>query len=101
MKLLLCLKCSDVVKLRKSVPYCECGKSSGRYLDDINAEYRGDDAMLLGFANGSLIEAIREQQRKGDSELTFEHGVYAGQPEGRKFTAFVIPESATSIRKLK
>lgn len=100
MKLLLCTSCSDVVKLRKTETLCECGKSKGRYIDALNAEYSGDYAYLLGFHNGSLVKALQDQNRYGDSEIIFEHGVYAGEAKGREFTAFIIPDSAKTVTKL-
>lgn len=89
MKLLLCTKCSDVFALRQFEKKCHCGKSKGQYIDNINAEYSGEFALLLGFSNSSLILAIVAQRKEGD------------HPDGcgREFTAFVIPSSANSIKR--
>lgn len=63
-------------------------KSWGRYTDNINAVY-GGEAILLGFNNYSLMEALADQRGQGD------------RPDGmgRRFEAFVIPTSAPSVRK--
>lgn len=99
MKLLLCTKCSDVVALRTSHERkCECGLSGGKYIDELNAEYWGP-SYLLGFANSSLIDALRAQMREGDLNETM-GGFYGKEKKGRDFTAFVIPESASSIKKV-
>lgn len=98
MKLLLCIKCSDVVALRSSQERtCECGLCGGKYVDDLNAEYWGP-AYLLGFANSSLVSALRLQIAEGDSDEVM-GGIYRGEKKGRDFTAFIIPESAPSIKK--
>lgn len=94
MKLLLCRACQDVLKLQESVSqhsarWCRCGKSGGRYLDDSNAEYWGKDALLLGFDNNSLAEAVHGGIWKED--VTF----------GPRFTAFIIPSNAMAIHKTR
>jgi len=100
MKLLLCIKCSDVIALKQGkTRHCSCRKSGGRYIDNLNAEYWGEKAYLLGFANGSFVDAIRKQIKEGDLTETME-GIYAGQAKGRDFNAFIIPESASSIKKI-
>lgn len=93
MKLLLCLKCQDVIKLDVLGDHrrCKCGSSYGRYVDDINAEYGGPHAMLIGFANSSLVEAIRDQKQRGDRM----------DGMGRRFEAFIIPDGASSVKKLE
>lgn len=93
MKLLFCPHCTDVRKLPIRAPgmgagVCECGKSWGYYTDDINAVY-GGDAVMLGFANSSLAGAIQAQRKYGDTAT--------GQ--GRTFEAFIIPESAPSVKR--
>lgn len=81
MKLLLCPECDDLFNLHFEIRTCRCGKSSGRYINDVNAEYRGK-AIPIGFANSSLGSAIRRYK------------VDAGNHE---FVAFTIPASAKSI----
>ena len=97
MKLLLCIKCTDIRSLRvdESVS-CRCGKSSGKYLKDVDvingvdAVYSGDNAMLIGFSNHSFVDAVRDQKACGDR----------GDLRGREFNAFIIPEKARSVRKV-
>ncbi len=77
MKLVLCTECWDVFKLAMEPRSCKCGLCSGHYKDRLNAVYSGEEAMPLGFANGSLMLAMGEQPKEG---------------MGKEFTAFVIPE---------
>lgn len=94
MKLLLCPHCQDVVRLvevRKRA--CECGASWGQYTDDINAVY-GGAAIMLGISNPSLQAALSDQLRLGDKKPS--RGTYVS---GREFAAFIIPESAPSVRR--
>lgn len=100
MKLILCEKCSDVVALRVGRDRtCECGKSGGRYLDKVNAEVWGP-CFKLGFDNSSLVTALRAQKFYGDSSVEM---LYAGKmvTKGRDFQAFVIPESASTMKRVK
>ena len=81
MKLFYCKSCSDVVRLKKTLKKCDCGKSWGRYLDNINAEI-GGNAIALGFSNSSFVEALSSNP----------------SPErGTRFEAFVISKKANSI----
>lgn len=102
MKLLLCLKCDDVFSLRtEQVRECLCKASSGGYeADGLSAFYKGP-ALMLGFANSTFSNAIREQLVKCDEGLPKMGGFgpYAQELKGRDFTAFVIPESASSIQR--
>ena len=83
MKLLYCPRCEDVIKLTQNVRYCECKKSSGKYLfDGLNAEVYGE-AVPLGFANSSFTSALRERPKSGD---------------GRRFEAFVIPLNCGTVK---
>ena len=85
MKLLMCKHCGDVFSLDYQEKYCKCKAIRGKYLDDINAEYYGDSAIPLGFANYSVTEAIGNQPING---------------MGYNFNAFVIPkECDTFIKK--
>lgn len=85
MKLLLCKSCQDVIKLTYTSRTCECGKAGGRYLNDLDAEYFGSSAVPIGFANGSLVDAVFKQPEKG---------------MGQTFTAFVIPKECPTFVKL-
>lgn len=86
MKLLLCLTCSDIRALRsKGVTTCECGKTKGRYVDSINAEWNGQ-GLILGFDNSSLIHAMKKHNNKTHEYM------------GERFEAFIIPDYAISLR---
>lgn len=101
MKLLFCPHCLDVRKLevidairphdQSTVMFptsCVCGKSWGHYLpDELNAVY-GGDAVMLGFANSTLALAI-----KANKDSPPERG------NGRTFIAFIIPESAPTVKR--
>lgn len=87
MKLLLCNVCEDIFRLRNSVNprFCGCGETWGRYTDPFNAIY-GGDATPLGFANGSLLDAIKNRPHRG---------------RGMEFSAFVIPSLCDTFSKSK
>jgi len=85
MKLILCLKCHDVIKGDYETRTCKCGLSGIKYSDDgYNANYWGP-AIPLGFNNFSLRKAISKQPAKGMGEC---------------FDAFVIPKSCPTYIKL-
>lgn len=87
MKLLYCARCLDVFSLREDeTRYCSCGKTSGGYVDSVNAVYSGEYAKPLGFENHSFFEA-RLNQPKHDTG------------KGVEFTAFVIAEDCPTFRK--
>ncbi len=81
MKLILCPHCQDVKKLQFRKTSCQCKKSYGKYLDEVNAEI-GGDAIPIGFDNGTLANAIINQPKQG---------------LGYQFNAFVIPKQCKSI----
>lgn len=84
MKLIYCPQCHDVVKLVFDARSCECENSYGYYKSDgLNAVY-GGLAVPLGFANSSLLKAIRNQPAKG---------------MGERFEAFVIPKSCPTLQE--
>jgi hypothetical protein len=87
MKLILCKKCQDVVRLiQEKKRSCECGTCSGQYTDELNAWYSGGDFVIpMGFANSSLIEAVYNQP---DSGL------------GVDFVSFVIPKECSTFKKV-
>lgn len=85
MKLIFCPECQDVRKLLDKLTTCSCGKSSGEYLDNLNAYIFGD-AIPLGFANRTFVRALRN--RPGDGM-------------GAEFVAFVIPEQCDTIEVKK
>ena len=100
MKLLACRNCSDVFSLRSEERTCECGSCGGRYVDSLHAEVWGaeDFYFVLGFDNQTLSRAIREQIDFGDSKEIM-GGIYGNEVRGRNFSAFIIPESARSVKR--
>jgi len=96
MKLLLCMKCSDIFSLTFEDRTCKCGETSGKYIDDLNAEIKGE-CMPIGFANSSFINALKMQE--------IENKHYDGNKDtcckGQEFTAFIIPEWAKSVKRVE
>lgn len=86
MKLLLCKNCQDVIRLIDEERKCRCGSVKGRYINEIYAEYSGEHAVPIGFANGSLVHAVHNQPETG---------------MGEGFEAFVIPKNCPTMKKLK
>jgi len=86
MKLLFCQKCHSIFNLRKHEKKCECGETSGAYLEDgLHATY-GGPCIPLGFANGDFNYAVNNQP-----EI----------PKGKKFTAFVIEKQCPTMERLR
>ena len=87
MKLIYCKICQDVYKLSDhETRHCKCRATWGKYLSDkYTAEYYGEYAIPLGFANSSLREALANQPLEGD---------------GKVFTAFVIPQNCPTMTHL-
>ena len=93
MKMVLCTKCFDVIKIIEKPRWCSCGVCSAVLTDSVNARvYGGAAAVVLGFENTSLAEAIVAQRSKGD--LGSLHGVAV---KGRRFDAFIMPDSAATV----
>jgi len=84
MKLIFCKGCQDVFKLDTEPRTCKCGATSGRYLDDLQAEYKGLWAVPIGFLNSSLARAVKNQPESG-----------MGEP----FMAFTIPKECDTMVK--
>lgn len=95
MKLLLCLDCSDIFLLIKEERKCKCGKTKGKYVDDLNAEISGN-CNPIGFANNSFIEALKMQ--------IIENKYYDKNKDtccnGIEFKAFIIPDWAKSVKRV-
>lgn len=58
MKLLLCIKCGDVLKLDFKERACECGSVRGAYMTDGHHAWVSDNAVVLGMNNKSLVRAV-------------------------------------------
>jgi hypothetical protein len=86
MKLLLCLDCQDVIRLiQEDERTCRCGNSGGKYTNDLDAYYFGENAFPIGFANSSLVIALKNQPESG---------------VGKTFEAFVIPKNCPTYKKI-
>ena len=83
MKLLFCKNCQDIVRLFDETRVCKCGKTSGAYINELDAWYSGDYAIPIGFQNSSLGTALRNQPEEG---------------LGFNFTAFVIPKECPTFK---
>lgn len=78
MKLLLCLACEDIVRLFSEFRTCRCGKTGGRYTNDVNADVWGP-CIPVGIDNRTFRDAIIHRTAVGE-------GV-----DGTGFTAFIFP----------
>lgn len=85
MKLIVCLECSDIVKLRKVWRTCHCGRSRGVYKNEKDATVSGP-CVPLGILNRSFRTAIVNRPDEG---------------LGVRFDAFVIPKLCPTIEVLK
>lgn len=94
MKLLLCEECVSVFNLTFKEKTCECGKTKGKYLDKLNAEYSGP-GVPIGFSNNSLIRSIKIQKMLNELEKDNPKVCCKGE----EFDSFIIPDWATSISK--
>jgi hypothetical protein len=75
-----------MIKLDYKPRTCKCRGVGGYYKSDgVNAEYWGEHAVPLGFANVSLGRAILNQPESG---------------KGREFKAFVIPKVCPTMKKV-
>lgn len=98
MKLFLCARCNEVFNLSHDYKECRGGHGGGQYVDSLNAKVWGDPTLVfvLGFQNSSLTFALRSQLKDGDLPPSFEYGGKTVS-EGRKFTAFVIPDTTETL----
>ena len=91
MKLIFCLKCNDLVALKREPRTCQCGQSGGVYVDASVVEIHGP-CMPIGIHNKELIWAIRDQFEFGDLKEQFQC-----EPLGRNVAAWVIPTGSSRI----
>ena len=82
MKLIFCSQCYDVVKLHFDRRKCLCGKVWGYYKSDGLNAVISTNAIPLGFANSSLVEALKSRPKTG---------------WGKRFEAFIIPEQCDTV----
>lgn len=71
-------------------------------MDSVTAKVWGprDKIFVLGFANGSFVSALQDQIAFGDRKEQMRYGP-GFETKGRDFTAFVIPDSATSVIRVE
>lgn len=88
MKLVLCIRCSDVFKLEYELRRCRCGKSEGAYIDDKRAWYRGRNAVPIGLDNNGIRRAVVHGDRRLEMD---ENGQIVVSPTLR-FDAWVFAD---------
>ena len=82
MKLVFCKECQDIFKLDFETRYCKCGKSSGKYLNTIDAVYSGEFAVPIGINNRQLANAV-----------------FNPHTDTRDFNAFVFDDNYSKFKK--
>lgn len=88
MKLLFCTECEDIIRLKTgNLKKCDCGRISGRYIDEINAVYSGP-AYPIGIDNNYFAQAIRCYPHIPDEN-------------SMTITASLIPKKTDSLKKLE
>ena len=86
MKLLLCKSCQDIFKVvLHEERTCICGSTSGKHTDGLNACYKGENAVPIGFNNSTLRHAVHNQPQEG---------------WGEDFSAFTIAKECPSFKKI-
>jgi len=88
MKLLLCLECSDVIKLDvDEVRMCKCGKVKGGYNKDGLTAWVNGNGYSLAFNNHELVAAIKAYKRdltiNRHTETTYPFEAYLRAHEGK------------------
>ena len=96
MKILMCLEWGDIFNLNYNNKNCSCGKTSGKYINELDAEIKGK-CKAIGFSNGTFIKAYQIQKIEDDAQAKINKPVCC---DGQNFGAFFIPESATSIKRV-
>jgi hypothetical protein len=78
---------------------CICGQCKAICEDDdISVTYSGP-ALLLGFKNSEMTQAMRDQIQHGDAGLKPMGFPYAHELQGRQFTGFVLPFGTSCLDK--
>jgi hypothetical protein len=85
MKLIYCSNCKEIYRLFNEIRKCSRGCTWGKYIDETNAEYGGESAIPLGFANSSFNEAIANRPQTSP---------------GEPFTAFVIEKECPTMKHI-
>lgn len=83
MKLLFCKNCGSVFSLNLNFEKsCDCGKTKGEYIDNRNAVFSGDNAVMLGFDNFNFKTVLNNLSTNTD------------------FKAFVIKEPCLTFKRI-
>ena len=85
MKLLLCPDCHDMHALSRTKRHCVCGRSWGRYTDDIMAEV-GGSGLVVGLLNGGADAAIEAREIEPGDQYTL--------------ACFIFPEGHRHVRRV-
>ncbi len=64
MKLLFCKKCYDIIKLQYYKRYCDCGSCSGKYINEIQVQVEGHNAVILGIDNADIRKLAQDKVGK-------------------------------------
>lgn len=92
MKLLACQKCGEIFSLSVLFSCCGCGQSAGYYTSNVNATVMGP-CTVLGISN-------RSYQSAAACHEVAPYGPNGDNSVGWRFEAFIIPEGASSIRRI-
>lgn len=91
MKLLFCPECTDIFSLStKGEKRCSCGKTSGRYINNLDAVYEG--GLPIGISNPDFISAIKISN--------FNNSNNPNRPRGKTFEAWVCPIGISTFTKI-
>lgn len=67
MKLLWCPKCNDVIRLQYFIRSCECGRVSGKYLNNVEAVSNGK-GVSIGIGNAHISMAAMSLGSKKETK---------------------------------
>lgn len=88
MKLILCPRCDDVVRLRQYRRACDCGASWGQYTTPLMAHY-GGEAIPLTMGNRSMVRAVSRVRHYPDPE------------RGERIDTNVVAETCRTFRRVE
>lgn len=88
MKLLTCIKCFDVRKLRQRRTYCRCRKAWARYKDEQEHEAIANSyALILGIDSREFSAAL---ERKSEGMMS----------ASQRFNTFFLPEPCSTVERV-
>lgn len=94
MKLLMCLDCMSIFNITYNEKSCTCGNTTGKYIDDINVEIKGN-CKAIGFANTSFKDAYKLQTLIDNNQNGKQSNC-----NGEEFIAFFIPKYTKSVNHI-